>query len=129
MSSAADDPPPGPRVLEAWLIEVARRGLWHVLVDGETIVRSARDPEHQACRALLALGVTGKVTFRHADGMAGMTMDIAAGAGLSVNDSTGDGHPRVRKFRPFGGEVAARIDEEALGLPSGPLHPSRASTT
>jgi hypothetical protein len=94
--------------LTAWLFEVERRGKWHVTVDRATIVRNARDPEHEACRVLLARGITtGKITFRHAsDGMVGMIMDIEKGAGLTVEESENRGL-RVAKYRPFPVAVAS----------------------
>ena len=44
--------------------DAARHGYaWHVEYDGERIVTGSRDPDHDACRALLARGVTGPVEF------------------------------------------------------------------
>ena len=73
---------------------------WNVTFDGKTLVSAERDPEHAACRALLALGITGRVTFIHAaTGMAGLTMDIAKGAGRTATEN--DLGLRIRKFEPF----------------------------
>jgi hypothetical protein len=73
-------------VSEAWLFEAVKGGRWHVVFEGDTIVTGSRDPEHDACRALLARGVTGKVTFRHPCCVAGMIMDIESSAGFTVKE-------------------------------------------
>ena len=44
--------------------DAARHGYaWHVEYVGERIVTGSRDPVHDACRALLVRGVTGRVEF------------------------------------------------------------------
>ncbi|EHK58154.1 hypothetical protein [Allomesorhizobium alhagi] len=73
-------------MIDAWLFETAKGGRWHVTVDGEAILASSREPEHEACCVLARLGITGKIKFRHACGMAGMVMDIQRAAGLAVNE-------------------------------------------
>ena len=43
---------------KAILIAVNHGRHWHVEIDGQRIVSKARDPEHTACRAMLAMGMT-----------------------------------------------------------------------
>jgi hypothetical protein len=64
---------------------------WSAHLGEELIVKRKVDPEHAACRVLLSKGITGRVTFVHADnGMAGLTMDIETGAKFStVEDDAG----------------------------------------
>ena len=79
---------------------------WNVEFDGEVIVSRAGDPECKACRALLARGITGRVTFIHKrTGTPGVTMDIESGAGLSVADGKRAGL-RFQKWQPFSSPVS-----------------------
>ena len=62
---------------------------WSAWVDGVPLVTRVRDPEHAACRALLAAGTTGRVAFRHLKtGTIGLSMDIEWGAGRSAYGSS-----------------------------------------
>jgi hypothetical protein len=77
---------------------ITHRGVsWDVLLDGAAIVTGSRDPESDACRALLALGRIGAVRF--IDGRTGRhrstIRSISAGARLETVE-TGSG-PRVRR--------------------------------
>jgi len=60
--------------------------LYDVILDGEVIVRRSHDPELDACRALLAKGVTGKLSLTDHTGKPRLTMDIEIGARWSVID-------------------------------------------
>lgn len=73
---------------------------WDVLFNGDLLISRHHDPEHAACRALLARGLTGKVAFVHTNGMAGMTMDIEKGAGLTVSENEHHG-PYFTQYQPF----------------------------
>ena len=92
--------------------------------EGLLIVVGSGDPEHDAARALLALGITGKAeTIDANNGKPRMRFDIAAfaktrtverrGGGLSVEPwqpmPSGRSHPRspTRISRAGGGDVAA----------------------
>ena len=67
---------------------------------GETLVESARDPEFEACRALLAKGVTGTmVTYSHGSSVPRLRVDIEKGAKLATIDNANDG-PRFGRYRP-----------------------------
>jgi hypothetical protein len=67
---------------------------------GETLIESARDPEFEACRALLAKGVTGTmVTYSPGSSVPSLRVDIEKGAELATVDNAYDG-PRFRRYRP-----------------------------
>lgn len=79
----------------------ARGNRYRVLRDGIVIVEHTRDPEHDAARALLALGITGVMeTWRHGALHPSMKGDIASRARLSVSETEKFG-PRVVAWRPF----------------------------
>ena len=59
----------------------------------------SRDPEHDLARALLARGLTGKVTMLDANtGKPRTVIDIAKAAELCVSEESRDGL-RIRKYR------------------------------
>jgi hypothetical protein len=67
---------------------------------GETLIESARDPEFEACRALLAKGISGTlVTYSPGSSVPRMKVDIEKGAKLATIDSASDG-PRIGRYRP-----------------------------
>jgi hypothetical protein len=66
---------------------------------GETLLASARDPEFEACRALLAQGITGTlVSYGPGSLVPRMRVDIEKGAKLATIDSDKDG-PRIGRYR------------------------------
>lgn len=110
----------------------ARGDRWRVThAGGVVLVDSSRDPEHYACRALLALGVTGTVETWHAGAKhAAMRIDIEHGAGRSVSESqTG---LRNRRWVPFEHAernlmpIAAVTADRPEAFEDCPLPPSRA---
>lgn len=79
----------------------ARGNRYRVLHDGIVIVEHTRDLEHDAARALLALGLTGRMeTWRHGALHPSMKGDIASTARLSVSENEKFG-PRHIAWRPF----------------------------
>ena len=77
---------------------------------GKTLVESARDPEFEACRVLLAKGVTGTLlTYTLGSSVPRMRVDIAMGAQLMTIDNVADG-PRISRYRPHPG--SAREQDE-----------------
>ncbi len=68
---------------------------------GNLLVESTRNPEFDACRALFAQGITGKLAVWRR-GAAGpcMTLDIERGAGLTTSETDKDGL-RLVPWRPF----------------------------
>ena len=72
---------------------------------GETLIESARDPEYEACRALLAKGVKGKmVTYSPGSLVARMRIDIETGAKLTIIENAKEG-PRRARYRPHPGST------------------------
>ena len=67
---------------------------------GKTLIESTRDPEFEACRALLAKGVTGiLVAYSLGNAVHRMRIDIAKGANLMTIDNATNG-PRIGRYRP-----------------------------
>ena len=72
---------------------------------GETLIESARDPEHEACRALLAKGTTGKlVIYSPGSSVARSNIDIEKGARMTIVENVKDG-PRTARYRPHPGST------------------------
>jgi hypothetical protein len=68
---------------------------------GNLLIESTRNPEFDACRALFAQGVTGKLAVWRGEAAAPcMTLDIERGAGLTVSETDKDGL-RLVPWRPF----------------------------
>jgi hypothetical protein len=68
--------------------------------DGDVLVGSSRNPEFDACRALLALGLTGKVeVLRPGSAFPAMRIDIECGARLTIIETERLG-PRQSRWRP-----------------------------
>lgn len=73
--------------------------VWH---RDEVLIESARDPEHAACRALAARGLTGRLVSRWKDAAHdAMSMDIAWGAGRRAAEGDRQGL-RFAKWNPPG---------------------------
>jgi len=94
------------RLKPAWIENVGYR--YDVILDGETIVRRSRDPEHDAARALHARGRRG--CFRTIDFFTGrprMILDIEKAAKLRIieRDDTG---LTVVPYRPMSEEDKTR---------------------
>ena len=67
---------------------------------GETLIQSARDPAFEACRALLAKGVKGRlVTYSPGSSVPRVRVDIETGARLTTIDNATEG-PRIGHYRP-----------------------------
>ena len=106
------------RTLDRWIAWFGE----DILVDG------SRDPEHDACRELLAMGITGKVTFRHKGSPhPSMTMTIEKSAQFTVGE---DGKRfRLRKYIPFSsGPGAPKTALQGSGRCHPTLEAKRAST-
>src|SRR5262245_16064474 len=67
---------------------------------GTTLIESARDPEFEACRALLAKGVTGTmVAYSAGSWVPRMRINIAKGAQLMTIEKDAD-TPRIVRYWP-----------------------------
>jgi hypothetical protein len=83
---------------------------------GSLLIESALNPEFDACRALLAQGITGKLAvWRRGSEFPAMTLDIERAAGLTVSD-TDAGGLRIVSWRPFSAEDAPdAVPSRAVG--------------
>ena len=73
-----------------------------------------RDPEHAACRALRAMGITGRALFVHKDsGMPGLSMNIERAADFATVEDAKSGLRTIR-YVPFArdGVTPPASDEE-----------------
>ena len=101
-------------------------GLYCVEFDGELIVVDSRDPEHDLARALLARGLTGKVTMLDAKtGKPRTVIDIAKAAELCVSEESRDGL-RIRKYRGSPDSTPPTAEDEAV-LPTMPPQANEAA--
>jgi hypothetical protein len=88
---------------------------------GNVLVDSSRYPEFDACRALLALGLTGKVeVWRPGAAFPAMRIDIERGARLTVSE-TEDHGPRMVRCRPAPTRELRDGDPRAAHRPPGAL--------
>lgn len=79
----------------------SRRAVYRVHHDGRVLIEKCRDPEHDSCRALLALGKTGKWESYFPDGtVARMRGDIAVSALLTCQETDRAGL-QIVKHSPF----------------------------
>jgi hypothetical protein len=75
--------------------------VYSVVFDGKLLVERSRDPECDAARALVAIGLTGKLTL--CDGKTGVPrtiINIEKAARLTVEET--GAYPRFRKSREMG---------------------------
>jgi hypothetical protein len=73
---------------------------------GSILIESSRNPEFDACRALLARGVTGKLrVWRSGRASADMCLDIERGTGLTIRE-TDDRGLRLVRWEPFSADQA-----------------------
>lgn len=93
-----------------WTSSGARFEVTH---NGKTLIESSRDPEHDACRALLAKGLTGTLETYHPGGtVARMRLDIERGAKLGINESAKTNIKTVR-WSPYPGRIANNPTDDA----------------
>lgn len=86
---------------------------WSVLFDGKLLIEKSRDPETDAARALVAMGVTGKLTMQDKDGRPLCVIDIEKAAKVeAVEDGRG---PRFVKFKQRGADQAPGPEGLSLG--------------
>ena len=87
---------------------------YSVLFEGKLLVENSRDPECDAARALVAKGITGKLTM--CDGKTGKPrtiIDIEKAAQLTVSEESRDGL-RLRRARTTDNSPPSpEADEEA----------------
>ena len=74
-------------------------GRYDVRLGDEIIVKSSRDPEHDAARALLARGIVGRMTTLDVDGNVRMHFVIEKAAGQTVAEN--DRGLGLQRWKPF----------------------------
>ena len=91
--------------------KIGQRGqLYRVLYEGHILLESTREPLFDACRALAAMGITGRLEmWRPGKGHYDMAVDIERGAGLTVAETAESG-PILRAWKPF----ESQADEHAF---------------
>lgn len=95
-------------------LETTPHQLWNVFRGDMVLVSRHRDPEHAACRALLATGVTGEALFVHrSSGMPGMMMNIERAAMFSTIDDDAVGLRTIR-YVPFDRDRVMRRRENGV---------------
>src|SRR5262245_32400281 len=88
---------------------------YRVIHNSVTLIESSRNPEFDACRALLARGITGLLESWHKDAsFAAMYLDIEKGARLTVQESEHIG-PRFVAWSPPPEELRANGDSRVGG--------------
>jgi hypothetical protein len=102
---------------------------YRVTYDGRTLIESSRVPALDACRALLALGITGKLeVWRSGKAWPDMQLEIERGALLTVEESDRQA-PRFVRWKPredalangpCGSEGSARTRASEIPVP-GPV--------
>jgi hypothetical protein len=86
---------------------------------GTVLVESTRNPEFDACRALLEMGAAGQLEiWRPNSRFPAMRIDIVKGAGLTVEDSDRVG-PRFARWRPRVEETANAFSARTTALGTG----------
>jgi hypothetical protein len=101
------------KIIIAPIGSIGRRGqLYRACTsDGAVLVEASRNPEFDACRALLARGITGRMeTWRVGCPYPCMHLDIACGAKLTVLENA-TCSPRLVNWSP--------LTEEAISWRSG----------
>ena len=86
---------------------------WSVLYAGKLLVERARDPECDAARALLAMGLTGKLKMCDRDGRHLSTIDIERAALVTARE--GRCAPYFAKYVETSPREAPSPEEPPLG--------------
>lgn len=74
---------------------------YRVTFAGRVLLQSAREPLLEACRALVAHGVTGRLEmWRRGKDHYDMALDVERGARLTVAE-TAEAGPAFREWKPF----------------------------
>jgi hypothetical protein len=105
IDEASETAPLTARLHPIWVPKVGYR--YSVIYDGKLLVERSRNPECDAARALLAQGITGKLTILNGKtGRPRSVIDIEKAATLRVTEESRDGL-RFRNVNPAGGPYTA----------------------
>ena len=90
------------------------RGAWYrVWHDGKVLIERSRDPAFDACRALLARGVTGTMcTYFPGGTVARMRLDIVRAAEFCASETKTQG-PRIARWRSYPTDGAGDDDVDS----------------
>jgi hypothetical protein len=89
--------------LKANPLQLGKRQTHSVWWEGKLLLAASRDPEFDACRALQALGLAGKLRVRW-DGETAHSMLISIEWGAAKRTAEGSAYgPAVSKWEPFKG--------------------------
>jgi hypothetical protein len=91
---------------------------WDVIIDGDLLLKASKNPEFEACRALVAKGLAGKLTT-YRDGRPAMTLDIEKAAKVTVRETKALG-PRFARYLPFPADTVWHFEprKEGSGTPA-----------
>jgi hypothetical protein len=86
---------------------------------GSVLIESTRNTEHDACRALLAQGIVGRLEiWRAGTTFPASSIDIERGARWTVLETEREG-PRIVRWRPFAvGESQDAVSVRAVSPPA-----------
>jgi hypothetical protein len=89
------------------------RSCYRVQYAGQTLIESAKEPLTEACRALVALGYTGRLEMWGGEPDPLMIVrDIEQAAKLAVVETVNDG-PRFARYRPHPGIIDGNDGDDA----------------
>jgi hypothetical protein len=96
------------------------RPAWAVLLDGQTIIPRAHDPEHEAARWLRDHGHSGPMQTAREDGTVSMRYrDLVRTAEWSLADRAAGGFLR-RRYCPWSSQSPAGVHTSPAGRPEAP---------
>ena len=104
-----------------WTPELGRKGIpyndrYNVLMDGERIVTRSRNPDTDVARALLARGITGKLTILDGEAKTPrLRLDIERAAKITVSED--QRRMRFVKWKPMPTDAHPKVDESGEGRP------------
>jgi hypothetical protein len=113
---------PGPVTTRIEIAEIAygsRGPIYRVIYDGEVLLEASRVPVFDACRALLAMGIKGRLeVWRPGKTYWDIATDIERGAGLTVEESD-TVSVRIVPYVPFamGAGRGALMSGQRISLP------------
>ena len=101
--------------IEPTNIRGERGQYYKVIYNGAILIEDTRNPEYDACRVLLAMGITGRLqTWRQGSQAPCLRLDIENGAKVTIEEGQRAG-PRLRRW-----EAHPDANLEAISCSRGP---------